>query len=611
MFYGIINRNCIVTNERKVLKMREYGEEKAKRELEELLQIIPIKIKNQDFINDVNENIKNQEYRIALEKVRRFLDEKEDEKIEIKPTEIEELDPDKIIVETKKEAEESLYPEKLRNYALEKDFIGMLLNDPKLMAKYYILNDECYFDNKIFLEIYKGIVFTEGEAYTPYIAKSGYNFGKNNYEINHTKECLKYEYEYKCEKLNMEKIYVEIKKLFILRKNYTSMPIKSIQNGIVKITDYKLYDQMSEEEVKSAVNQVMVTDKFKQSVLSDELTDFFVQGNNNLTNGLEFPFRIISSVFKGIRRGETMAFAMPSNAGKSRFTINIAAYVAFIHKKKVLVISNEMSEEKMKLCLITTILNNEPYQKLHGQKLHKSEGELLEFKFRPDNLENINVDENGYVIKERNETQEEFVERLKNISEEFRMTLRAMDWVKEQTENSIYFVNITNHTNDELQKIIMNYYYKEEIHYMFYDTLKTDTENIGNGEEIKKTATMLSNLAQNFSLFIGSTIQLNENATTPINLTVNDLAVSKTVKEVLDTLCLVKQINNDHIVDYEYSNQEVGAPYKNLQKFDDPDVRYYACVVDKNRAGAKPKVLLRLNLAYNFWEELGYLRLKQ
>ena len=591
--------------------MKEYGEEKAKRELEELLQIIPIKIKNQEFINDVNENIKNHEYRIALEKVRRFLDEKEEQMQEQKPTEIEELDPDKIVTETRKEAEESLYPEKLRNYALEKDFVGMLLNDPKLMSKYYILSDECYFDNKIFLEIYKGIVFTEGEAYTPYIAKSGYNFGKNNYEINQVKECLKYEYEYKYEKLNMEKIYVEIKKLFILRKNYTSMPIKSIQDGIVKITEYKLYDQMSEEEVKSAVNQVMVTDKFKQTILSNELTDFFVKGNNNLTNGLEFPFRIISSVFKGIRRGETMAFAMPSNAGKSRFTINIASYVAFIHKKKVLVISNEMSEEKMKLCLITTILNNEAYQKLHGQKIHKSESELLEFKFRPDSLENVKVDENGYVLKEKNETQEKFVKRLKNISEEFRMTLRAMDWVKEQTENSIYFVNITNHTNDELQKIIMNYYYKEEIHYMFYDTLKTDTENIGNGEEIKKTATMLSNLAQNFGLFIGSTIQLNENLTTPINLTVNDLAVSKTVKEVLDTLCLVKQINNDHLGDYEYSCQEVGAPFNNLKKFDDPDVRYYACVVDKNRAGAKPKVLLRLNLAYNFWEELGYLRLKQ
>ncbi len=590
-------------------------EERAKIELEELLQIIPVKTKNQEFIHDVNENIKNHEYSIALEKVKRFLDEREEQKKELeekqKKEELEELDPAEIIRETKKEAEESLYPDKLRNYDLEKDFIGMLLNDPKLMAKYYILNDECYFDNKIFLEIYKGIVFTEGEAYTPYIAKSGYSFGKNNYEINQVKEGLKYEYEIRCKTLDMEKIYVEIKKLFILRKNYTTMPIKSIQDSIVKITEYKLYDKMSEEEVKSAVNQVMVTDKFKQTVLSEDLENFFVQGNNNLTNGLEFPFKIISSVFKGIRRGETMAFAMPSNAGKSRFTINLAAYVAFVHKKKVLVISNEMSEEKMKLCLITTILNNEAYQKLHGQEIHKSEGELLEFKFRPDSLENVKVDERGFVLKEKNETQEAFVKRLTEISEEFRMTLRAMEWVIKQTENSIYFVNITNHTNDELQKIIMNYYYKEEIHYMFYDTLKTDTANIGNGEEIKKTATMLSNLAQNFSLFIGSTIQLNENLTTPINLTVNDLAVSKTIKEVLDTLCLVKQINNDHLKDYEYSNQEVGAPFYDLQKFEDPDVRYYACVVDKNRAGAKPKVLLRLNLAYNFWEELGYLRLKQ
>ena len=591
--------------------MKDYVEEKAKIELEELLQIIPVKTKDQGFMRELEINIKNHEYRIALEKVKRFLDEKEEQKKERKPINIDELDPELIVTESKKEVEESLYPEKLRNYALEKDFIGMLLNDPRLMAKYYILNNECYFDNKIFLEIYKGIVFTEGEAYTPYIAKSGYNFGKNNYEINKVKEGLKYEYEYRCKILDMQKIYIEIKKLFILRKNYMTMPIQSIQDGIVKITEYKLYDQMSEEEVKSAVNQVMVTDKFKQSVLSDELANFFVQGNNNLTNGLEFPFKIISSVFKGIRKGETMAFAMPSNAGKSRFTINLAAYVAFIHKKKVLVISNEMSEEKMKLCLITTILNNEAYQKLHGQRIHKSEGELLEFKFKPDDKEKVQVDENGYVLKEKGETQEEFVNRLKDISNEFRMTLKAMDWVKKQTENSIYFVNITNHTNDELQKIIMNYYYKEDIHYMFYDTLKTDTENIGNGEEIKRTATILSNLAQNFDLFIGSTIQLNENTTTPINLTVNDLAVSKTIKEVLDTLCLVKQINNDHLCDYEYSSKETADSFNDLKKFKDPDVRYYACIVDKNRAGAKPKLLLRLNLAYNFWEELGYLRLKQ
>ena len=583
---------------------------KEEKELQELLQIIEMKSENQKFVSEIKEHIKKQEYNIALEKMEKFLEENDEEKNGqyqknnlVFPEEIE------IFKENKKDIEESVYPKELRNFQLEKDFIGTLLNDPKLMAKYYILYDECYFENKILLEIYKGIVFTEGEAYTPYIAKNGYSFGKNNFEINEAKKNLKYEYEAK--NLNMEKVYVELKKLFVLRKNFVSMPIRSIQEGIVKITQYKLYNEMSEDEVKSAVNQVMVTDKFKQTVLSDGLTSFFVKGNNNLTNGLELPFKIISSVFKGIRKGEMMAWAMPSNAGKSRFTINLAAYVAFVHKQKVLVISNEMSDEKMKLCLITTILNNQEYQNLHGQKIHKSEGELLEFKFRPDNLENVQVDENGFVVKREKESQEEFVKRLNEISEEFRKTIAVTEWVKEQKKNSIYFVNITNHTNDELQKIIMNYYYKEDIHYMFYDTLKTDTDNIGNGEEIKKTTTILSNLAQNFSLFIGSTIQLTENTTTPMNLSVNDLAVSRTVKEVLDTLCLAKQINDDHLRDYEYSKKEVDTKFYDLEKFEDPDVRYYACIVDKNRAGAKPKVLLRLNLAYNFWEELGYLRLKQ
>ena len=157
----------------------------------------------------------------------------------------------------------------------------------------------------------------------------------------------------------------------------------------------------------------------------------------------------------------------------------------------------------------------------------------------------------------------------------------------------------------------MNYYYKEQIEYVFYDTLKTDTANIGVPEEIKRTATILSNLAQNFNLYICSTLQLAESDTLPVNLDVNDLAVSRTVKEVLDTLCLIKQINRDTLKNYEYSLKEVDTKFYDLKNYDDPDVRYYACVVDKNRAGAKPTLVFRLNLAYNVWNELGYLRLKQ
>ena len=367
---------------------------------------------------------------------------------------------------------------------------------------------------------------------------------------------------------------------------------------------------MSEEEVKSAIIQVSVTQKFKQAVLNEDLTQFLEKGENNLTNGLELPFPILSSVFKGIRKGETMAFALPSNSGKSRFTINLAAHTAFVHKKKVLIISNEMSEEKMKLCLITTVLNNPEIQKLHGHKITKTEGELLEFKFRPDKGADVKLDKDGFIIQEKNETRQQFVQRLQKVSTEFKNIIEVTDWVNKQMKNAIYFINITDHTNDELKKVIMNYYYKEKIEYVFYDTLKTDIDNIGNGEEIKKTATILSNLAQNFNMFIFSTLQLTESKTLPINLTINDLAVSRTVKEVLDTLCLIKQIPRDELEEYEYSLEEVDTKFYDLEKFEDPYVRYYACVVDKNRAGAKPKILFRLNLAYNKWNELGYLKFK-
>ncbi len=503
----------------------------------------------------------------------------------------------------------SKYPQELSNIELEHKYIGILLYNPKNIVKYYFLKDECYFEDEQMLNIYKSIIFTEGEMYTTEVVKKGFNFSKDSAEVYELKTKLKKEAAKNHD--DMEKIYIELKKLFILRRNYVQIPIKDIQEKIVEITKYILYDEMSVEEVENAVVQVNATNKFKRAILNENLTRFLELGENNLTNGLEMPFPILSSVFKGIRRGETMAFAMPSNAGKSRFTINLAAYTAFINKKKVLIISNEMSEEKMRLCLITTILNNPEIQKIHGQNLKKTEGEILEFKFRPDNKSKVKVDKEGFIVQLEGESRKDYLKRLLKESSEFKKTITATEWVNEQIENSIYFINITDHTNDELRKVIMNYYYKEKIEYIFYDTLKPDTANIGIGEELKKTATILSNLAQNFNLFICSSLQLGENSTPPINLDVNDLAVSRTVKEVLDTLCLIKQINSENYQDYEYSLKEVDKEYFDLEKYEDPNVRYYACVVDKNRAGAKPKLLFRLNLAYNIWEELGYLRLKQ
>ena len=511
--------------------------------------------------------------------------------------------------EEEEEPEESIYPDELVDIELECIYIGLLFNNPKAMSRFYFVYDDCRFSDDELMNLYKIVLFRDGEQYAPAIAKDKFQLPRetpNTYELK-----LKVRKIAAAKEYNLEQVYMKLKKLFILKKNYLSAPTSAIQEKILEIQNYELYADMTVEEVESALEQITVTTGLSQGRLNDDVTNFLLAGDNELSNGISIPFNILSTVFKGLRKGETMCYAMPSNSGKSRFTINLAAYISFIHRQKVLIISNEMSEEKMKLCMITTILNNPEIQELHGQKIMVSEGELLELKFRPDKGKRVKCDENGYILRKDDETQEEYIERLRKNSTEFKQTIAVTDWVNTQINNSIFFIHITEHTNDDLRKIIMNYYYKEGIQYMFYDTLKADTANIGNSDEVKKTATILSNLAQKFRIFIASSMQLLESSTLPVNLTINDMSASKTVKEVLDTLCLIKQISRRTLHKYEYSDTDLFEKCHDIDVPKDTDVRFYACVVDKNRAGAKPTVLFRLNLAYNRWEELGHLRLKQ
>lgn len=575
-------------------------DEESIKKINELIQNIEITEKNSRVVEELKENLLEKNYIEVMKNLK-----------EINRLKKADEEDDEEVLEIIEEEVKGIYPKELQDEELEREYIAMLLTDPKYIVKFYILNENCFFEDDDLLNIYKSVLFTEGGAYSSEMAKKNFSFARDTEESFELKSQLKYDMKEKIENLDMEKIYTKISKLFVLRKNYLANPIKNLQDKIVEIINYELYDKMSIEEVEDAIIQVNDTEKFKRGILNSDLTSFLEAGDNNLRNGLEIPFKIMNSVFKGIRKGETMAFAMPSNAGKSRFTTDMAAHIALVHKKKVLVISNEMSEEKMKLCFITTIINNKAIQEMHGYNISKTEGELLEFKFKADNPKEVEVDEDGFILRKEGETQQEFIKRLRKESSEFNTVTAITDWANKEISNSIYFINITDHTNDELKKVIMNYYYKEQIEYVFYDTMKTDTANIGIGEELKKTATILSNLAQNFNMFIYATLQLAESSTLPVNLNVNDLAVSRTVKEVLDTLSLIKQINRDNLKDYEYSLNEVDTKFFDLKKYDDPDVRYYACVIDKNRAGAKPTLVFRLNLAYNVWEELGYLRLKQ
>ena len=218
------------------------------------------------------------------------------------------------------EDEVERFPSELQDLDLEKDYIGLLLYDPRYIVSYNFVYDEVYFQDERMLNLYKSVIFTEGEKYAPEAVKRKFNFAKTTKEVYDLKKQLVTRIKLQ-RSVTMEKVYTDLKKLFILRNWFLKIPIKNIQDKVVEIKNYELYDKMSVEEVENAVEQVTATEKFKRSVLNRGLTEFLETGENNLTNGIPLPFARLTKEFKGLRKGETMAIAMPSNSGKSSLCI--------------------------------------------------------------------------------------------------------------------------------------------------------------------------------------------------------------------------------------------------------------------------------------------------
>ncbi len=59
---------------------------------------------------------------------------------------------------------------------LEYIFVGLLLNNPKAISRFYFLYEDCHFANQELLNIYKSVVFREGEAYIPAAGKEKFTF---------------------------------------------------------------------------------------------------------------------------------------------------------------------------------------------------------------------------------------------------------------------------------------------------------------------------------------------------------------------------------------------------------------------------------------------------
>ena len=111
-----------------------------------------------------------------MEKLQIFNErQEENEKIE-ETEETPEKEKVKKTVKTKKNvnnnSEESTYPIELQDEELEKTYLGLLLNNPKSISMYYFVYEDCLFDSEDLINIYKGVLFTEGAKYSSEQAKN-------------------------------------------------------------------------------------------------------------------------------------------------------------------------------------------------------------------------------------------------------------------------------------------------------------------------------------------------------------------------------------------------------------------------------------------------------
>ena len=416
---------------------------------------------------------------------------------------------------------------------------------------------------------------------------------------------------------DVEKYYNALKNYSLLRE-YWRMGLKDRASAIVKWAGFK--DMKPRDilmQMNRQVNKVYVTLANSEEVteLVDGCTEYQEDRLQTPEQGYPFVFPLMTQIFQGIRLGQFMAWGMLSNAGKSRFLIRLIINLAFVYNKKILIISNEMTKEEMKACLITTAINNPDIQALSGEKVTLKQNDLQNGVYEADEEfigeEGVVDGKIVHIVNkdgENMETAEEYKERVYRMSSQYRKTNNIVKWMDKKMRGRIYIVETgSEYSDNDLKQIIENTCLSEGIEYVFYDTFKSDKDAMGDWAAMKKTATILSEIAKTKNLFIGANIQLTDDANNvePIELTSNNIANSKQIKHVLDSLCLFREIHPSTYDKYRYWTSLKDNPIDKELQILSLDQRYYLCKIDKNRAGSKPNLLFSLNLDTNIWTEVG------
>lgn len=405
--------------------------------------------------------------------------------------------------------------------------------------------------------------------------------------------------------------YQEIIKKYSLLREYQ-------RNGfdISKIVEHKKFEQFTASDIyrlirgkADRIHTVILTNQ-EAEILNSHIKETLLSCMEKPDLGVPLPFPVLNDIFRGCKLGSTMAVGMLSNAGKTRFMTMIIAYLTLVNHERVFVMLNEMGVEDLRKCLVTTIINNKEFQKLHGIKLKKPEKELTLGLYKNNKGEYIyqKTDDFGEAI----ETTEEYIKRVSANSEEYNKIMKIAEWIEAETNELILVKDMASGYDDktlefEIRKANLTHGAK----YFFYDTCKQDVEATGDWAALKATVTKLTDIAKQLEMFGYLSIQLTDDTEfcKPDELNSNNIANAKQLKHIVWTMALFKEISPSDFHKYRYVQHDEKWG-KDAECELQAEKRYYAANVDKNRFGCKKKVIFEVDLDLNTWVEVGELRRK-
>ena len=413
---------------------------------------------------------------------------------------------------------------------------------------------------------------------------------------------------------DIQNYFTTIKKYSLIReyvrKGFPADKILSFKN-FQMLTAEDVYRMMRTKcdkintEISNLDEPIILTDK------TVELVDKYLDAPQF---GITSCFEGFNEYFRGYLRSKVLFNGCLSNEGKSRYLTKVICDIALKQRQPCMLLSNEQTENDFHNAMITTVVNNQEFQEMHGVKIHKPEKEITMGLYRSDATGEFmlrKTDNSGEFV----ESKEEYLQRVYNDSSEYRAIKKVAAWIEEQSlDKLIYFVDISQDYSDEnLEMQIRKAKLCYSCNYIFYDTMKA--WQLEDWSRFKLSATRLCEIAKSLNLYIFASFQMTDASVFDdiFDLTSNNIAASRSIKTVCDMLTLCKRIKPEEYDKYQYIRFDDDGSWGEPITYDLPkDKRLFGQLIDKNRLYTRGSVLLyTYDLNENTWSNIGLLIKKQ